>query len=354
MVGPIRIAIDAMGGDHGISSTVPAAIHVVRKNPGVQLILVGNEAKLNRMLRKRRMLGHPQIKVKHASEEVEMDESPSLALRNKKDSSMRVAINMVKDNEADACVSAGNTGALMATSRFVLKMIAGVDRPAIVYAMPGINQQTGERGTTYMLDLGANVDCTAEHLFQFAVMGSVLCQSIAGIEKPRVALLNIGEEEMKGLDNIKEAAKLLSNSPWINYVGFVEGNHIFAASVDVIVCDGFIGNVALKTAEGVIKFMTSLIKGSLKSSFLNRICKIFALPILLTIKKRLNVKSYNGASFLGLKGVVIKSHGGADAEAFSSAIEVAIHEAQQGVPNKIRAQLESILGQEEKKNVSQD
>ncbi len=354
MVGPIRIAIDAMGGDHGVESTVPAAIHVIKKYPDLELTLVGNEAQLKRMLRKRRMLDYPRLKIKHASEAVEMDESPSLALRNKKDSSMRVAINLVKDGEADACVSAGNTGALMATSRFVLKTIAGIDRPAIVYAMPGIDAKTGGRATTYMLDLGANVECTAEHLFQFAVMGSVLCQAIGGIEHPRVALLNIGEEEMKGLDNIKAAAKMLTESKLVNYVGFVEGNHIFGASVDVIVCDGFIGNVALKTAEGVIKFLSGIIKGSLNSSLLNKICKIFALPILLTIKKRINVKSYNGASFLGLKGVVIKSHGGADAEAFTSAIEVAIHEAKQDVPNKIRAQLESILGQEEKKDASQD
>lgn len=300
---------------------------------------------MQRLLKKHRMRSHPRLSIQHASETVEMDESPSLALRNKKDSSMRVAINLVKEGVVDACVSAGNTGALMATSRFVLKMIAGIDRPAIVYAMPNIDQETGERSTAYMLDLGANVDCTAEHLFQFAVMGSVLCQAIQGIEKPRVSLLNIGEEEIKGLDNIKEAAKMLADCPYINYAGFIEGNGIFAAKTDVVVCDGFIGNVALKTSEGVVKFLGAVIKGAIKSSWFTRIAAVFAMPVLLAIKKRLDVKSYNGASFLGLRGIVIKSHGGADSVAFASAIEAAIHEVEQNIPNKIRAQVEMILGQ---------
>ena len=233
-------------------------------------------------------------------------------------------------------------------------MIAGIDRPAIVYAMPSVDHKTARMGTTYMLDLGANVDCTAEHLSQFAVMGSVLCQAIGGVEKPKVALLNIGEEEMKGLETIKAASKLLTESKLVNYVGFLEANHIFDASVDVIVCDGFIGNVSLKTAEGMAKFIGFLMKDAIGSSWFGKFLAFFALPVLLRVKRRINVKSHNGASFLGIKGVVIKSHGGADAEAFFSAIQVAIHEAKQDVPNRISTQVESMLRQEVKTDVSQN
>lgn len=341
----VTIAVDAMGGDHGIKTTIPAVARALGEHPQLNLILVGNQKILERALSKYKLASHPRIRIQHASEVVEMDELPSQALRYKRDSSMRVAINLVKEGQAQACVSAGNTGALMATSRFVLKMLPGIDRPAIVYAMPGVNPATGKRVAVHMLDLGANVDCTAEHLYQFAIMASVRRSLIDNISKPRVALLNIGEEEMKGLDNIKEAAKLITACPALNYSGFVEGNDIFADKADVIVCDGFIGNVALKTAEGTAKFISYMVKDAFKSNLLNRICAVLALPALLKIKKNLDMRRYNGASFLGLKGIVIKSHGGADDLAFSTAITEALSEVDKNIPNQIHAQVEALLGQ---------
>jgi glycerol-3-phosphate acyltransferase PlsX len=335
-----------MGGDHGIKTTVPATARALREHPELKLILVGDQKILERALAKYKLDNHPRLTVHHASEVVEMCELPSHALRNKKDSSMRVAINLVKEGQAQACVSAGNTGALMATSRFVLKTLPGIDRPAIIYAIPGVNQETGERTTIHMLDLGANVDCTAEHLFQFAIMGSVRRSLIDNMQKPRVALLNIGEEEMKGVESIKEAAKLISACPALHYTGFVEGTDLFSNTADVVVCDGFIGNIALKTAEGTAKFISFMVKDAFKSNFLNRICAILALPALLKIKRNLDMRRYNGASFVGLKGIVIKSHGGADELGFSCAITEALAEVHKNVPNQIHAQVESILGQQ--------
>jgi glycerol-3-phosphate acyltransferase PlsX len=233
----------------------------------------------------------------------------------------------------------------MATSRFVLKTLPGIDRPAIVYAMPGVNQTTGARTAVHMLDLGANVDCTAEHLFQFAIMASVRKSLIDNVAQPRVALLNIGEEEMKGLESIKEAAKLISNCPALNYIGFVEGNDIFADKADVIVCDGFIGNIALKTAEGTAKFISYMVKDAFKSNILMKLCAFLAFPALLKIKRNLDMRRYNGASFLGLKGIVLKSHGGADAVAFSAAITEALAEVEKNIPSQIHAQVEALLAQ---------
>jgi len=343
----MRIAIDAMGGDHGVDVTVPAALAVLKQYPELSLTLVGQEAAIKAALRKNKAENCSRLSIHHANDVVEMDELPSHALRNKKDSSMRVAINLVKEGVAQACVSAGNTGALMATSRFVLKVVPGIDRPAIVYAMPGINYDTGANATVHMLDLGANVDCDAEHLFQFAIMGSVLAAATTGKSRPRVALLNIGEEEMKGLDNIKQASKMLSNCPAVNYIGFVEGNDIFRDKADVIVCDGFIGNIALKTSEGVAQFIMHNVKSAFKSSLLGKICGVLASPVLLKIKKNLNIKRFNGASFLGLKGIVLKSHGGADEEAFASAIIRAVGEVKQDVPKLISSQVETLLIQQQ-------
>ncbi len=340
----ITIAIDAMGGDKGLAATLPGALFALKKHADLHLILVGNELQIKQGLQRLKALNHPQITIKHASEVVEMDESPALALRNKKDSSMRVAINAVKEGEAKACVSSGNTGALMATSRFVLKMLPGIDRPAIIYGMPGLNPKTGARALSYMLDLGANVDCTAEHLFQFAIMGSVFTQFAGHIAKPRVALLNIGEEEMKGLDVIKETAKRLHDCPEVNYTGFIEGNDIFWDKADVIVCDGFVGNVSLKTMEGVAKFVSFIVKESFSSSVLSKFLAIFAYPVLKKIKAKMDPRYYNGASLLGLKGIVIKSHGGTDALGFATAIGMAIEAVKQDIPSKIHDKIAKILG----------
>jgi len=333
-----------MGGDHGIKTTIPASARALREHSQLKLILVGNQNILEQALAKYKLDRHPRLSIQHASEVVEMDDLPSYALRNKKNSSMRVAINLVKEGQAQACVSAGNTGALMATSRFVLKTLPGIDRPAIIYAIPGVNQETGERTTIHMLDLGANVDCTAEHLFQFAIMGSVRRSLIDNMAKPRVALLNIGEEEMKGVENIKEAAKLISACPSLHYSGFVEGTDLFSNKADVVVCDGFIGNVALKTAEGTAKYISYMVKDAFKSTLLNRICAVLALPALAKIKRNLDMRRYNGASFVGLKGIVVKSHGGADELGFSCAITEALAEVDKNIPSQIHAQVEALLG----------
>jgi glycerol-3-phosphate acyltransferase PlsX len=266
--------------------------------------------------------------VVEASEVVTMDERPQDAVRRKKDSSMRVAINLVKQGEAAACVSAGNTGALLATARYVLGMVPGIDRPAIVSAVPAAH------GHTVMLDLGANPDCSAEQLVQFAVMGSVIASDLHGVDRPRVGLLNIGEEDIKGTDEIKAAHRILGTAP-INYVGFVEGNQIFSGDVDVVVADGFTGNIALKTMEGLARFIGSVMREEFTASPLRKVGALAARPALRGLKTRLDPSAYNGASMVGLAGVVIKSHGGADRTAFASAVRVAVTEARNGVPAQI-------------------
>jgi len=267
-----------------------------------------------------------------------MDESPSKALKNKKDSSMRVAINLVRDGQADACVSAGNTGALMATARFVLKMIPGIDRPAIISTLPSIH------GHTHALDLGANVDCTAEHLFQFAVMGAELVKAVENIDNPKVGLLNIGEEDMKGNEQVKAAAKLLENSS-LNYIGYVEGDSLNAGriNVDLIVADGFVGNIALKSIEGAAKMIGSALKEAFGKNSFTKLAGLLAYPVLKSFKKRIDPRLYNGASFLGLRGLVIKSHGGADVLAFKTAIHLAEIEVKKDVIKKISEQVERTL-----------
>lgn len=338
------VAIDAMGGDLGVKATIQGGLVALKAHPTLTLILVGDQKKIKRVLKKQKALKEPRLRIHHADEEVAMDEAPSQALRTKKKSSMRLAIDLVKAGEAHACVSSGNTGALMATSRFVLKMLPGIDRPAIVYAIPAINLKTGQRTLSHMLDLGANVDCSADHLFQFAVMGSVLSSSVDNTKKPRVALLNIGEEEMKGLDNIKQAANQLSECKDINYVGYIEGNALFFNQADVIVCDGFIGNIAVKSMEGVAKYMMHTVKETFTRNWWAKLQAVFAMPALSKIKRRLDLKHFNGASFLGLRGIVVKSHGGSDGVAFAAAIHEAIKEIEKDVPGQIHAHLEAVLG----------
>jgi len=328
----VAIALDAMGGDAGLDVVVPAAIAAAGEYPDVRIILVGDEPRLTAALQAAGAAGNPQLVVRHASQKVEMDEMAASAMRNKKDSSMRVALNLVKDGTASACVSAGNTGALMATSRFVLKMLPGIDRPAICTSLPSLT------GHTWMLDLGANVDCDAEHLFQFSLMGSVLASAVDGNREPRIGLLNIGEEDIKGNEQVKQAAQLLlANTP--NYAGYAEGDDIYKGGFDVIVCDGFVGNVSLKTSEGVARMIASFIKQEFSRTVFTRLAALFALPVLNAFKKRIDPRAYNGASLLGLRGIVIKSHGGADAFAFTNAIRVAILEVRENVPERITAQL---------------
>lgn len=334
----ITIAIDAMGGDHGPSITVPAALDALSKHPNLHLILVGDTDNLQQLLQNH-SYDTSRLRIQHASQRVEMDEPPSQALRTKKDSSMRVAINLVKESSAQACVSAGNTGALMATARFVLKTLPGIDRPAIVSTFPTANPSKDVR----MLDLGANVDSTPENLVQFAVMGSVLASAVDNIENPKICLLNIGEEEIKGTELVKQTAKLLSDHKEINYTGFIEGDAIFKGVTDVVVCDGFVGNVALKASEGVAVFMMDLIRTSFMCNPWTKVIGLLAKPILKKFIKRIDPARYNGATFIGLNGTVIKSHGGASAQAFVRAIEEAMIGAEKNIPERIRHQVEQLL-----------
>ena len=328
----LTIAVDAMSGDHGAAVAVPAALDVLSATPDLRLLIVGRGEVVRPLVAG---ADPARCTVVEASEVVGMDERPKDAVRRKKDSSMRVAINLVKKGEAAACVSAGNTGALLATSRFVLGMVPGIDRPAIVSAVPAVH------GHTVMLDLGANPDCTAEHLVQFAVMGSVIASDLHGIDRPRIGLLNIGEEEIKGTDELREAHRRLAAAP-INFRGFVEGNVIFSGEVDVVVTDGFSGNIALKTMEGVARFIGSVMREEFTASPLRKLGALAASPALRGLKRRLDPSAYNGASMVGLAGVVIKSHGGADRAAFASAVRVAIVEARKGVPAQIGALMTSV------------
>ncbi|MCF6282313.1 MAG: phosphate acyltransferase PlsX [Candidatus Polarisedimenticolaceae bacterium] len=334
----ITISLDAMGGDFGPSVVVPAACLFLKQHDDVSLILVGREDELRTHLES--CGGSKRITIHHASEMVEMDELPSKALRSKKDSSMRVSINLVKDGTANACVSAGNTGALMATSRFVLKMLPHIDRPAIITALPT------SRGHTHMLDLGANVDCSAEHLFQFAVMSSELVASVEHKKTPTVGLLNIGQEEIKGNEQVKCAHELLVKSS-LNYVGYVEGDDIYKGTVDIVICDGFVGNVALKCSEGVAKMISQFLKDGFKRNLFTKLAALFALPVLNRLKATIDPGNYNGATFIGLRGIVVKSHGGADVQAFCNAIGIAREEAHLDVPSRIAHQIEIHLGREE-------
>lgn len=331
-ISTITISLDAMGGDHGPSVVVPAALNALSEFPNLHLILVGDEPSLQQQIASLDAANESRLSVQHASQVVAMDELPSVALRSKKDSSMRVSINLVKEGKAQAVVSAGNTGALMATARFVLKTLPGIDRPAIATSLPTIT------GHTHMLDLGANIDVDADNLYQFAEMGSVLTSLVDGIDKPTIGLLNIGEEEIKGNEQVKEAAKLLANSN-LNYVGFVEGDDIYKGTVDVVVCDGFIGNVALKTSEGVAKMISHYMRQEFKRNLLTRLAGLIALPVIRAFRAKIDPRAYNGASLLGLRGIVIKSHGGTDVFGYTQAIREAILEVKKNVPEKIAQQL---------------
>lgn len=324
----IKLTIDCMGGDYGPSITVPAAVRFVRVHPDAHLILIGVENAIRTQLKKRKALGDPGLAIVSASEIIAMDDSVEVALRKKKDSSMRVALSCVKDGKAQACISAGNTGALMAISRYVLKTLPGIERPAIAFAMPN------PRGYTTMLDLGANVDCEPQHLLQFAEMGHALVSAFEGKESPSIGLLNIGEEVIKGNETIKRASALLRAST-LNFHGNVEGNDIYKGTVDVIVCDGFVGNIALKTSEGLAQMLSDIIKEEFSRSWLTKLMAFAALPALLRLRKRVDYHQYNGAALLGLRNLVIKSHGSADAYAFEWAIKRGYDAVKNGVIDRL-------------------
>lgn len=341
MTASFTIALDVMGGDHGPVVVLPAARRALKVADDFRLLLVGDRATIESGLSDWSDAERKRIEIVTASQVVGMEELPAVALRSKRDSSMRVAIDQVKNGAAQACVSAGNTGALMATARYVLKTLAGIDRPAIATALPSMY------GHTHMLDLGANVDVEAAHLYQFAVMGSVLVNAVDGVETPRVGLLNIGAEAIKGNDRVREAGHMLENSS-LNYIGFVEGDDVYCSDVDVVVCDGFVGNVALKTSEGVARMISSNMKAEFRSSLYSRLAGLFALPVLQRLRNRFDHRRYNGASLLGLQGVVIKSHGSADELAFEYAIRIARVEAEANVSRRIDRQLGQLLGRETK------
>ena len=328
-----------MGGDHGLSVVIPACLRAVQNNSALKLLLVGDRNQVNLHLKKHGASINDQISVVHASEKVGMDELPSHALRNKKDSSMRVAINLVKEGQAQACVSAGNTGALMATARFVLKTLPGIDRPAIIAELPT------KQGRTRVMDLGANIDSCAEHLFQFAVMGSALIQALDGKAAPKIGLLNIGVEEIKGNDQVKRTAHMLTECKLLNYVGYVEGEHFYTGKVDLVVCDGFVGNVALKASEGLANLMISVLKESFLQMWWAKLVGLMARPALGHLKKRMDPARYNGASLLGLNGIVVKSHGGASDQAFQFAVEEAVLQVQNNVVELVRNQITDFVNQ---------
>jgi len=330
------IALDAMGGDFGPDVVIPAAVHVVKKYSDIHIILVGDETRLRDSAKAHSIDLDKHFEIQHASEVVEMHDDPASAVRKKKDSSMRVAINLVKGGRAQAVVSAGNTGALMATAKFVLKTIAGIDRPAICTTIPSYG------GHTHMLDLGANVDSSAEHLFQFAIMGSILAEAVDNTHEPKVGLLNIGAEDSKGNAQVKAANKFLQNGPF-NYIGYVEGDDIYTDRVDVVVCDGFVGNVSLKTMEGVAKMIARMMREEFQRSALSKLAGLIAWPVLSRFKKRVDPRMYNGASMLGLNGIVIKSHGSADVLSYANAIEIALLEIKKSVPEHIRECMEPLL-----------
>jgi glycerol-3-phosphate acyltransferase PlsX len=331
----VTVAIDCMGGDHGPRVTVPAALDYLRRVEDVNVILVGLQDAIMAELHKLKADAEPRLAVQHASEVVSMDESPAVALRSKKDSSMRVAVNLVKDGTAHACVSAGNTGALMAISRFVLKTLPDIERPAICSVLPT------RKGHTYMLDLGANVDCTAEHLLQFGVMGATLVSSVENKEQPSIGLLNIGAEDIKGNEVVKRAAELLRASG-LNFYGNVEGDDIYKGTTDVVVCDGFVGNVALKASEGLARMLGAYLREEFSRNVVTKLAGVVALPVINAFKHRIDPRLYNGASLLGLRGIVVKSHGAADRLSFRVAIGRAVDEARGGLLSHISERMSVI------------
>ncbi len=339
MLTTLTIALDVMGGDFGPPVTVPAAIAAVKENPSLHVILCGNQVEIEKILAEHHFTYSDQISFLNCTQIVEMDERPTATIRNKTDSSMRRALELVEQGKAGACVSAGNTGALMMNAYYVLKTLPGIDRPALVTALPTITDKK-----VYLLDLGANVECNSEILFQYAVMGAVMAEEVEGISQPRVALLNVGEEQIKGNDRVKHAAQLLSEAPSINYIGYLEGNDIFSNRADVVVTDGFVGNIALKACEGLGKLVISEVKRVSGKNWLSKIMAKLTLPFLKKIYSRVNPDQYNGASLIGLRGIVVKSHGNASSEAYLYAIREATQEISRQVPTKIKDKIEIALG----------
>ncbi|WP_340622142.1 phosphate acyltransferase PlsX [Xenorhabdus siamensis] len=342
----LTLALDAMGGDFGPRITVPAALQALASNPRLKLLLVGDPETISPLLANKNAELLGRLQIIPAEHVVANDVKPSQAIRSSHGTSMRIALNLVKSGEAQACVSAGNTGVLMGLAKLMLKSIEGIERPALVTVIPNLKQQK-----TVVLDLGANINCNSRMLVQFAIMGAVMAEDVAGANNPRVALLNIGEEESKGLDNIREAAMILRNSNLINYIGYVEGNELLTGKTDVLVCDGFAGNVTLKTMEGAIRVILSLVKSpdgqKKKSSWLVKIFRKFLLKQLAKRFGHLNPDQYNGATLLGLRGIVIKSHGAANEYAFKAAIEQAVKAVEKQVPERIAARLDAVLPKSE-------
>lgn len=326
------IAIDAMGGDFGPHCIVPASIACLAEYPSLHLVLVGQPSLIEPLIARYPNVDRARLRVEPAAEIIAMDERPAQALRGKPDSSMRVALALVRDGQAQACVSAGNTGALMALSRYVLKTLPGIDRPAMVSAIPT------EAGSCQLLDLGANVDCSAEHLYQFAVMGAVAAE-VLGVARPRVALLNVGTEEIKGNQQVKLAANLLQQAQGLNYIGFVEGDGLYRGEADVVVCDGFVGNILLKSSEGLAGMIGQRIEAQFRSGLGARLIGLLARPLLRRLRQELAPAQHNGASFLGLQGIVIKSHGAAGPEGFKSAIRRALAEIEENLPQRLHGRL---------------
>ncbi|MBT7542913.1 MAG: phosphate acyltransferase PlsX [Gammaproteobacteria bacterium] len=337
MMKETRIAVDAMGGDGGPRIIMPSIKDFLSQNDDIKIDIFGDEKDLSTHLDIFNKKLSKRIEIIHTDVKVLSDDSPSHALRHKKKSSMSLAIESVKNNRTQACVSAGNTGALMAISRFILGTLEGIDRPAIESMLPSLN------GHTHVLDLGANIDCKAEHLYQFAVMGSVLSMILDDNDNPKVGLLNVGAENIKGNIQVKEAHNLLQNGK-LNYVGFVEGDDIFCGDIDVIVCDGFVGNIALKTSEGIAKFISSKLKDEFKKNVFTKIAGLSSSKVLNSFKKVVDPRRYNGASLLGLKGIIVKSHGGADTFAFTNSLRIALMEVKKDVPSCIDMKLKEILG----------
>ncbi|MCL1042308.1 phosphate acyltransferase PlsX [Shewanella marisflavi] len=334
----LTLALDAMGGDFGPRITVPATLQALRLYPFLHVIMVGDRSQIEPLLSHLESDLLSRIELLHTTEVVKMSDRPVHALRNCKQSSMRLAIELVRDEKAQACLSAGNTGALMAISKVLLKTLPGIDRPALVSCLPAVNHKP-----VYLLDLGANVSCCSETLFQFAVMGSVLCEAVDKNPEPKVALLNVGIEEIKGNDQVQQAGQLLQQSPQLNYAGFIEGDDIYSGNVDVIVCDGFVGNITLKTSEGIARLLVHQLKKGLTQGFFVRLMAKLIAPRINSVLNQMNPDHYNGASLIGLRGIVVKSHGSADEPAYLQAISLAVTEAQRRLPKMIEERLESIL-----------
>jgi glycerol-3-phosphate acyltransferase PlsX len=338
MLTHLTIALDMMGGDYGPRSSIPAAVAAVNKHQNLKLLLCGNEAVISEGLTKLDSLHHPRLVIKHCDEVVTNCCEPAHAVRYKKSSSMRVTLDLVKSGEAQACVSSGNTGALFFMAHHVLKMLPGIKRPALISSVP-----TEKKQPVYLLDLGANVHCDAETLFQFGIMGSIVAGQALQLEQPKVCLLNIGSEDIKGHEDIKQAAQLMRQSPHLNYQGYCEGSDMFSGKADVIVCEGFVGNVALKTCEGIAKLIMHKFTKALKKHLFYRLLAIALRPVIKKLYKRVNPDQYNGASLVGLRGIVVKSHGNASNKAFLAAIEEAAREVERRIPEKIQATFAQII-----------